>query len=112
MLPLILILNLLLAIGCLYVVRWVWRLKKALAIAADALIVAEQTTYEVLHGTPEKIRRGQMGAAELKQRYQRLVPQLQRAQQALALLGLLRSFWWRRSQSLRRAGRRSAAKRR
>lgn len=96
MLIIVLVFNCLLAVVCFYAAWRVWQVRRALAGAANVLTEAERATHNVLYGAPEAIQKGQMGAYELRQRYQQLVPQIQKAQQALALLSLFQGFWWRK----------------
>jgi hypothetical protein len=95
MVTVVVIINLLLAMLCLYGAWHFWHLRRAFAQAANALIVAEQSTHDTLYGAPQAIRQGQIGASQLRVSYQQLEPKLQRAQQALALLGWSKSVWQR-----------------
>jgi hypothetical protein len=76
---------------------------RSLARAADALIVAEQVSHRVLCRAPEAIMRGQFGSRELRHYYRQLKPQLQQAQQVLALVGMGQALWQRRSPFKRQA---------
>ncbi|WP_073074261.1 hypothetical protein [Phormidesmis priestleyi] len=92
--------NLLLALGCFYIAWKVWQFRRAIATAADALLIAEQHTHAVLHGAPDAILRGQIGTHQLRQSYQKLEPQYQQVRRALALLSLGQTVWRRRAQFL------------
>ncbi|MBD3880833.1 hypothetical protein IFO70_03595 [Phormidium tenue FACHB-886] len=95
--------NLLIAVFCLYAAWQVWKLQKILARAADALTVAERSTYAVLAGAPAAIASGQAGTNNLRQQYRRLELQLLKAQKILALTGLSRFVWqWYTRRSLSR----------
>jgi monoamine oxidase len=96
MLHLIVTLNLLLAVFCLYVAGRIWQFRRALAQATEALTIAERNTHNVLCGAPEAIIRGQIGTRQLRQSYQQLQPQLARAKQAFALVSFSQSVWQRR----------------
>jgi hypothetical protein len=88
MVTVVLIFNLLLALLCGYIAWQVLRLRSALAKVADALTVAEQTTHEILWNAPQGITQQQIRTYQLRQDYTRLMLQLQKTQQVLALLGL------------------------
>jgi hypothetical protein len=107
MLTVVVVLNVLISLICLYVAWRVWNLRRALAAAADVLTIAERNTYAVLHGAPNAISNGQVGVQGLRERYQQLEVQLQKVQQVLTLLGLGQSVW----RSARRSASRSQAKR-
>ena len=85
-------LNVLISLLCCYVTWQLWNVRRALAIAADAVANAERDTYNVLHGAPQAIAQGQVGVRGLRVSYQRLEMQLQRIQQVLALLSLIQSL--------------------
>ena len=93
MVTLVVILNILLSLLCLYVAWQVWNLRRVLAATADAVTLEERNTYNVLHGAPNAIYNGQMGVEGLRERYQQLDRQVQQLQQVLTLLGLVRSIW-------------------
>lgn len=105
MVTVVLVLNGLLTLLCLYAAWQVWRWRSILANAADALTAAERVTHRVLRGAPQAIVTGQVGTTQLRQQYRILMLQLQQIQQILALLGLgqfawrqyRRQFWQRRS---------------
>lgn len=90
--PIVVVLNVLLALYGFQLARQFWRLRRSFSQAADRLIVAEQVTHKVLHGAPEAIRRGQLNARQLRDRYQQLEPKLRQAQRALAIIGIGRSI--------------------
>ncbi|HEY9619912.1 MAG TPA: hypothetical protein V6C78_06070 [Crinalium sp.] len=104
MLIIVLSLNGLIALGCLYGVWRVVKLRRSLSRAADALTTAEQICHRVLHNAPEAIMQGQLGSYELRQYYRQLKPQLRQAQQILALFGMGQAIWRRRSPFRRRSG--------
>jgi len=89
----VIVMNLLIALFCLYAARKVWRLSKILATAADALVRAERCTHAVLSGAPEAISRGQVGTQQLRLQYRQLELQIQQTQQILALTGLSQFVW-------------------
>lgn len=95
MVTVVVILNLLIALLCLYVAWRMWQLRRVLAKATDALIAAEHSTHQVLSDAPEFVLRGQGGVAHLRKQYLRAALQLQKAQQILTLLGLGQFVWKR-----------------
>jgi hypothetical protein len=97
MVTVVVILNLLIALLCLFAAWQIWRLRRILAKVADTLTVAERKTHVVLYGAPDAITRGQMGIYQLRRTYQQLQPQLQRLQQVLGLLSLGQRVWLKRS---------------
>ena len=75
-------------------------LRRTLSDVADALIVAEENTHNVLYGAPEAIATAQEGTYQLRQSYQRLLVQIAKLQQVLALLTAGQSAWrWARRRS-------------
>lgn len=84
-------LNLVIALFCFYVAWRLWRLTQTLGAVADALTNWERNTHNTLNPAviPPAILLGQRGTAQLRGRYAQLQRQLQRLQQAIALVGLL-----------------------
>lgn len=93
MLTVVVILNVLISLLCLYVAWQVWNLQKALAATTKAVLLAERNTYNVLHGAPEAISQGQVGVHGARESYQQLELQLQKVQQVLTLLSLIQRVW-------------------
>jgi hypothetical protein len=93
MVAVVIVLNLLIAIGCLYVAWQVWKLRSALSKASDAMVSAERATHRVLSGAPRGIGKGETGVRSLRRQYQRLEVKLLRVQQILKLLGLGQLVW-------------------
>jgi hypothetical protein len=89
MLQVVVILNVLISLLCIYVAWQVWNLRRTLAAAAAVLSDVERNTYAVLHGAPKAISQGQLGVHGLRERYQQLEVQLQKLQQVLILLSLI-----------------------
>ncbi|MBW4691081.1 MAG: hypothetical protein KME27_04865 [Lyngbya sp. HA4199-MV5] len=92
----VLVCNGLLGLLCLVAAWQLWRLKQRLARAANTLSSFERSVHRVLHRAPEVVGRGHSGIHQWREQYRGLEPQLQRAQQALALLSLGQALWQRR----------------
>ncbi len=92
----VVVINLLLALFCFYLAWKVWQFRRAIAKAANTLLIAERNTHHGLHGAPDAILKGQIGTSQLRQRYQQLEPHYQKARQALALLSLGQTVWRQR----------------
>jgi hypothetical protein len=89
MVMVVVVLNVLISLLCLYVAWSVWNLRQALAVAADVLSNFDRDTHNVLHGAPNGISQGQLGVRSLRGSYRQLEIQLQQVQQVLAFLGLV-----------------------
>jgi len=100
MLTIVLVINALITLMCLYVAWKLWQIRRVLAQVSNTLNSAEQSTYNVLHFAPDAIIKGQGGTRSLRKQYRELETQLQKAQQLLALLSLGQKVW--RSHSTRR----------
>jgi len=100
MVTVVIVLNLLIATGCLSVAWQVWKLRSALSNAADALLSAERATHRVLRGAPQGIGKGETGVYHLRQKYQLLEVKLLRVQQILKLLGVGQLVWQRYGKKL------------
>ena len=92
MLQIVVGINILISVLCLYVAWRVWTLRRALAITADVVASFERSTYLTLHGAPQAIYNGQLGVRGLRERYQQLDRQLQQVQQVLTVLTLLQGI--------------------
>jgi hypothetical protein len=93
MVTVVVVLNVLISLLCLYVAWQVWNLRRTLMVATAILTNVERSTYLVLHGAPNAISQGQLGVHGLRESYQQLDLQLQKVQQVLALIGLLQRAW-------------------
>lgn len=93
MLTVVVVLNVLISLICLYVAWQVWNLRRALRATADAVLLAERNTYNLLHNAPEAISQGQVGIGGARDGYQQLELQLQKFQQVLTLLSLIQRVW-------------------
>jgi len=92
MVTVVVVLNVLISLLCLYVAWQVWNLRRTLAAVVDAITIAERNTYNLLQGAPNAISKGQLGVHGLRERYQQLELQLQQVQKVLTGLGLLQSL--------------------
>lgn len=109
MLTVVVIINFLISLFCLYVSWRVWKLRRVLRQTANVLTAAERSVYKVLHVAPEAISQGQLGVQGLKERYQQLQLQLQMVRQVLAILSMVQGFY-RTTQGSRTVARGRAAK--
>jgi hypothetical protein len=107
MVTVVVIFNLLISLLGFYIAWRIWKLRRVLGAAADIGARAERSTYQVLHGAPQAISKGQIGVHGLKKRYQQLEFQLQRVQRVLMVLGFIQKTYRSRR---RRRGKRSPAK--
>ncbi len=82
-------LNLLISLLCLFVAFRVWRLRQTLSRVADALVKAERKTHAILHKAPHSIIKGQRGTSTLQRRYRSLMNQVRQVQQILAIVSLV-----------------------
>jgi hypothetical protein len=89
----VLVINLLIAALCWYVAWQVWLLRRTLANVSEALLSAEQSTYDVLHGAPDAIATAQQGTYQLRQSYERLSQQVIQLQKILGLVTLGQGIW-------------------
>ncbi|MBC7971288.1 MAG: hypothetical protein H7Z11_14410 [Verrucomicrobia bacterium] len=96
MLSAVLVCNGVIGLLCLVAAWQLWRFKHRLTRAANTLSSFERSVHRVLHRAPEVVSRGHLGIHQLREQYRGLEPQLQRAQQALALLSLGQALWQRR----------------
>lgn len=82
-------LNLLISLLCLFVAWRVWRLQVLLSRVADVLVRAELKTHAILDKAPHTIIKGQRGTSALQQRYRSLMNQVRQVQQILAIVSLV-----------------------
>ena len=88
-------LNLLISLLCLFVAFQVWQLRRTLSRVADSLISAEKETHAVLHPAPDSIIKGQRGTSALRRQYRSLMRQVSQLQQILAIVSLLLGVGYR-----------------
>ncbi len=102
MLTVVLVLNGVIALLCLYVAWQLRRIRQVLAKVADTLTAVERSTHAVLHPAPIAIGKGQGGTRKLRQQYRKLEAQLLRLEQVLALWQRGQRAWQPRSTGARR----------
>lgn len=97
--------NLVIAMLCWYVAWQLWLLRRTLANVAEALLIAERNTHNVLYGAPDAIATAQQGSYQLRQSYQRLRVQISQLQRILSLVAVGQTFWvkWRSPKGPRRS---------
>ena len=89
MVAVVVVINVLISLLCLYVAWFLWNLRRALSVAADVVTLFDRDTHNALYGAPQAISQGQLGIRATRGSYQNLEIQLQRVQQVIAFLGLL-----------------------
>lgn len=92
MVVVVVVINVVISLLCLYVAWYVWNLRRALAIATAVVTRFERDTHNALQGAPHAISLGQLGVRGARGSYQNLESQLQRVQQVVAFLGLVQSL--------------------
>ncbi|MFB8789809.1 MAG: hypothetical protein U7123_13370 [Potamolinea sp.] len=102
MVTLVVIVNVIISLLCLYVAWQVWNLRLALAAATKAIKDAERNTHKTLSDAPNAISQGQLGVKGLRESYQQLEVQLQQVQRVVVLLGLVERIWRGQSRRVRR----------
>lgn len=93
MLTVVVILNFLISLLCLYVSWRVWKLQRVLRQTADILAAAERNIYAVLHVAPKAISQGQLGVQGLKESYRQLQLQLQTVRKVVTILNLVQTLY-------------------
>ncbi len=96
MLTVVLVMNGLIGLACLFIAWRLWTLKNQLARTADTLTSVERKVHRVLYRAPEYIHKGKSSTHYLRQNLQNLEPQLQRMQQLMSLLSIGQLLWQRR----------------
>ena len=89
MVAVVVVINVLISLLCLYIAWFLWNLRRALSVAADVVTLFDRDTHNALYGAPQAISQGQLGIRATRGSYQNLEIQLQRVQQVVAFLGLL-----------------------
>lgn len=92
MIGVVIIINLAIALICLYLAAKVWKIGKKIDNIANKILQAELRTYNVLHKAPGAIGKGEKGTRNLRQQYQKLQRQVQTIRQLLLVLTFLGKF--------------------
>ena len=92
MVVVVVVINVVISLLCLYVAWYLWNLRRALAIATAVVTIFERDTHNALEGAPQAIIQGQLGVRGSRGSYQQLEMQLQRVQQVLGFLGFVQSL--------------------
>ncbi|NJL62265.1 MAG: hypothetical protein HC903_11050 [Methylacidiphilales bacterium] len=95
MVKLVIVINILISLILLYGAWRLWRVRKVLANAANALLVAERSTSVVLTNAPDFMCVRQRNISNLRLRNQVLKLQIQQMQQILSLLFFVSQLWQR-----------------
>jgi hypothetical protein len=85
--------NILISLLCLYLARKIWMLRLMINRVDKKLILIEQRTRFVLEKAPNFINSGQRGSSQLRQKYSQLQIKFQQLQQAMGLISLAVNFW-------------------
>ncbi|WP_081431315.1 hypothetical protein [Moorena bouillonii] len=94
----VIVINIVLSLLCLYAACQVWRLGQWLSSIANRLERVEPRIYKKLYSAPKAIVLGQVGIHGLREEYQQLQVQLHTLKQIFLLLGMLQKiggFRWR-----------------
>jgi hypothetical protein len=95
MVTVIIILNILVALLCLYLACWFWQLRQTLLSVTIALIQAEQSCHYTLRGAPRYILMGQEGTQWFRHQCLKLEQQIHEVNRLLALINLGWGLWGR-----------------
>lgn len=85
--------NLLLGLGCLWVAWKLWMWRRSLIRLSYRIVRTEKAVHRVLAPAPEHIRAAQRGTHDLRLHYEQLGIQYERIQQLMGLLSLLQMLW-------------------
>jgi hypothetical protein len=93
MLIFVLICNLLIGLGCLFVAWTLWQIRGQLGAAADGMDETEKAIHETLFPAPGYIMIGQISIRNLRNNPPNFDLKLQQIQRAIGVVNLLRSIW-------------------
>ena len=93
MVIIVIVINILISLLCLYLSRKIWMLTLTINRLEKKLILMEQRTRFVLEKAPKFINSGQQGTTKLRQKYHQLQVQQQQLEQALGLISLAVRVW-------------------
>ncbi len=95
MLWLLIELNIIISIFCLYLAWRISRFRQILQQVEQTLNLINNCTNNVLSQTPEFLQNRQQRVNKLRQQYQQLDRQIKPLQQIVAMFWLLRTIWHR-----------------
>lgn len=93
MLVVVIGINLLISLACLYVARQIWRYRLVIEAVERRILNLERQTYWVLSTAPQFVLNGQRGSNQLRQQYDGLQGQLRQLEQGVALVSLGLRLW-------------------
>jgi hypothetical protein len=102
MLIFVIVFNLFLTLFNLYIAFRLWRLRRVLARVAKTLTMVERRLHRIFYPAPEVVLRGKQGTHELRQRYQRLLVQIELIEKIFSLVSLGIGIWRRQMRGKRR----------
>ncbi|WP_254563622.1 hypothetical protein [Oscillatoria sp. HE19RPO] len=111
MLIAVIIINVILSLVFFFVAWRLRKLKQTMNRVTQSILNADRVTYDVLHGTPAALAKGELGTRNLRTRYQQVELQLLRLRQIVQLLSLGQAAWLRRSILKRRPRKQKLSKR-
>lgn len=111
MLIAVILINVILSLVFCFVAWRLWKLKQTMNQVTQSILNADRVTYDVLHGTPAALAKGELGTRNLRTRYQQVELQLLRLRQIVELLSLGQAAWVRRSILKRRPRKQKLSKR-
>ncbi|NEO71196.1 hypothetical protein [Moorena sp. SIO3H5] len=89
---LVIVINIMLSLLCLYIACQMWQLGQWLSSIANRLERLERRIYKNLYSAPKAIVLGQVGIHGVREQYQKLQLQLHTLKQIFLLLGMLQKF--------------------
>ena len=111
MLIAVIIINVILSLVFFFVAWRLWKLKQTINQVNQSILKADLVTYDVLHGTPLALAKGELGTRNLRTQYQQVELQLLRLRQIVQLLSLGQTAWLRRSILQRRPRKQTLSRR-
>ncbi|MFB2936335.1 hypothetical protein ACE1B6_13870 [Aerosakkonemataceae cyanobacterium BLCC-F154] len=101
MIVIVVTINILIALFNFYLAWQIWKIRRSIAGATKAIVVAERNTYNVLHSAPDTIILGQKGSKTLREKYRNLEFQLEKLGRLLGILNFSQQFWRKRTRRSR-----------
>ncbi len=91
----VILLNVIVAIGCLWLARWFWKFRATLKRWTQALLLADRVVHDMLQEAPESILSQQMSLHQLNRLLTHLEHQIQQAKLILTLSSKFHWIWRR-----------------